>query len=173
MIARPSFIVALTLLLPACSTGGGYPSLAKRPFERAAQASPVPPAAEPLPATNGDLLSRVETFRSQGQDGTAAFDVFYEIAAERVRAGASAPVGSESWVVAEVAVARLEQERAPLMVALAGLDSPYAERMNAAANGDAAPSTLEAIEAVRQPMLAAVESQNDRLEKLKAMLSEP
>ena len=76
-------------------------------------------------------------------------------------------------MVAEVAVARLEQERAPLMVALAGLDSLYAERMNAAANGDAAPSTLEAIEAVRQPMLAAVESQNDRLEKLKAMLSEP
>jgi len=174
MLARTSFLLALTpLLLSACSTSGGYPSLARRSFETTVPAGPAPSVTEPLAASDGDLLARVEMLRSQGQDGAAAFDAFYGAAAERARAGASASVGSESWVVAEVAIARLEQERGPVMVALASLDSLYAERMNAVARGDVAPAALEAIESARQPMLAAVESQNSRIETLKAMLSTP
>lgn len=174
MIARAPFMLALApLLLSACSTSGGYPSLARRSFETTVPAGPVPTVAEAPIASDADLLTRIEALRSQGQEGTAAFDASYGAVAERARAGASASVGSENWVVAEVAIARLEQERGPVMVALASLDSLYAERMNAAASGDAVPAALEAIEAARQPMLAAVESQNNRIETLKAMLSTP
>ena len=173
MIARPSFLLAMTLLLPACSTSDGYPSLARRSFETVVSPSQAPSVAAEMPAPGADVLTRIESLTSQGRAGVAAFDAFYGQAAERVRAGAAAPVGSENWVVAEVAIARLEQERSPAMVALASLDSLYAERMNAAAGGDATPAALEAIEAARQPMLSAVEAQNSRIESLKAMLSAP
>lgn len=176
MIARvPVFFASALppLLLSACSTGDGYPSLARRSFETVVPASPVPTVAEETSTPDADLATRIESLRSQGRAGVAAFDAFYGEAASRVRAGASAPVGSENWAVAEVAIARLEQERSPAMVALAGLDSLYADRMNAVARGEADPAALEAIEAARQPMLAAVESQNGRVETLKAMLSTP
>lgn len=175
MIFRVPLVLAssLTLLLSACATGDGYPSLARRPFETAVPVSPAPSIPQETLAPDADLPTRIESLRSQGRGGLAAFDAYYGQAAERVRAGAAAPVGSENWVVGEVAIARLEQERSPAMVALASLDSLYAERMSAVASGDAAPVVLEAIEAVRAPILAAVETQNARIETLKAMLTAP
>lgn len=175
MIHRASFVLAssLTLLLSACSTGDGYPSLARRPFETAVPVSSTPLAPQETLAPDADLPTRIESLRSQAQAGMAAFDAHYGQAAERVRAGAAAQVGSENWVVGEVAIARLEQERSPAMVALASLDSLYAERMKAVANGDAAPSEVTAIEAARAPILTAVETQHARIETLKAMLRAP
>jgi len=176
MIHRPSFVLAsalTSLLLCSCSTGGGYPSLARRPFETAVPVSPPPTVPENIIAPDADLPTRIESLRSQAQAGMAAFDALYGQAAERVRVGAAAPVGSENWVVAEVAVARLEQECSPAMVALASLDSLYAERMKAVAAGDAAPAEVTAIEAARAPVLAAVETQNARIDTLKAMLTAP
>lgn len=176
MILRFPFVLASVvapLLLSACSTGGGYPSLARRSFETVVPASSAPSVPQQTPAPDADLLTRIESLRSQGREGVSAFDAYYGEAASRVRAGASSAVGSENWAVAEVAIARLEQERSPAMVALAGLDSLYADRMNAVARGEADSAALNAIEAARQPILAAVESQNGRIATLTAMLSMP
>lgn len=176
MILRFPFMLAsvvVPLLLSACSTSDGYPSLARRSFETVVPASPAPSVPQQTLAPDANLSTRIESLRSQARAGASAFDAYYGEAASRVRAGASAPVGSENWAVAEVAIARLEQERSPAMVALAGLDSLYADRMNAVARGEADSAALDAIEAARQSILAAVESQNSRIAVLTTMLSMP
>lgn len=166
---RP-FIPSLALLLAGCAgtaTSGGYPSLAKRPFESAAPAT-LPVIAS---ATQDDpaLDAEVERLNVQVKAGADGFDRVYPRAEALARAAASSAVSSEAWVSAQGAVSELESARNDAVSALAGLDTLYAVRVNAVAAGTAA-GGADAIDAARSAALAIIDSQNDRLDVLKAML---
>lgn len=173
MILR-RFLPSLALFATGCATvpaeGGGYPSLARRPMEirGAEQASGAGAAVSADPAVDAAVMR----FSAQSAVGAAAFDSGYDGARRLVGAASGAAVSSEAWVAAQAAITTLESGRNDSVSALASLDTLYVERAQAIADGKAA-GGIDAIDAARAGALAAVDSQNDRLDALKAMLTQP
>ena len=170
-----SILSTLALLLSGCvglpaDNGGAYPSLARRPIERremdVPEAAPVQPPAESVDRV---LEARVAKLSSQAAAGSSAFERDYAAARDAARAASSSAVSSEAWVAAQTAISTLEASRNDSVSALASLDTLYVERANAIADGKVADG-LDVIDAARRRALETVDSQNDRLDALKAML---
>lgn len=162
---------SLALLLSGCAGPmSNYPSLARRPIENAPIAEPAapPPPAAPDPA----LDAQVATLTKQLDSGAAAFDAAYAKADRAVGAAGNAAVSSDAWVAAQLSISALEAARNDSVSALASLDTLYVDRENAVADGRAR-GGMEAIDAARTRALATVDSQNDRLDALKARLPQP
>ncbi len=124
-------ILALLLPLAACaSQGGDYPSLAVRDAERwtgtmaAGEAEPYVPVPPGAPT-----LERAAQLTAEARSIHAEFLAAAPSARSSVSAAQGA--GSDSWAVAQVAVADLEARRSRVMVALADLDLIYANASNA------------------------------------------
>tara|TARA_R110000782_G_scaffold167129_4_gene259144 strand:+ start:30259 stop:30852 length:594 start_codon:yes stop_codon:yes gene_type:complete len=171
------------LLLSACAGGGqdgrGYPSLAKRPIETGpadgAARAPADRAADMLAGEQSPepaLLRQLADLAAQVGNGDALFERAYDETAGRIRVAASAPVSSEQWVAAHVLLGALEQARYQSAMAMASLDTLYAERLNAIALGKAT-GGIPQIEAQRTAALAIVDAQNDKVDALRAVLKEP
>jgi len=175
MIFRPLFS-SLALLLTGCAAAvaehSAYPSLARRSVETRDYENPAakPVAAAPVevPASDAEL----SRYAGQAASGTSAFDRDYPGAERLARKASGAAVSSDPWVAAQAAISGLEAARNDSVSALAGLDTLYTERVNAIADGKVSGS-VDAIDTARAQALAAVDSQNDRLDALKAMLAQP
>ncbi|MGK2909070.1 MAG: hypothetical protein ACSLE1_04625 [Sphingobium sp.] len=174
MIFRP-LLSSLALLLTGCAASvaehSAYPSLARRPVETRDYETPVVAPAAPTSATavpDADLAR----YAAQAVSGAGAFDREYPAAERQARAAAGAAVSSDPWIAAQTAISGLEASRNDSVSALAALDTLYTERSNAIADGTIS-GTLDAIDAARAQALATVDSQNDRLDALKAMLAQP
>lgn len=179
MSIRPLFAL-MAFLLSACAggmgqDGRGYPSLARRPVEsqgtggseEAAGIAPVP-----IPAEDPALKEQLAALSRQAEQGREKFDRLYGEVAGSIRVSASAPVASEQWVVAQQALGRLEQARYDSVYVLASLDTLYVERMRDVAEGKVA-GGVEDVGAARDKVLAEVDSQNDRVDRLRAVLKQP
>lgn len=164
---------SLALFLSGCaSTFQGYPSLAKRPIE-SAPAGPAAVTPGPAPVlADAALRKQIDGFAEQAQAGRAAFDKAYPAAESAARGASGAAVSSEAWVAAQLAISALETARNDSVSALASLDVLYVERSNAIADGKAQ-GGAEAIDAARSTALAIVDSQNDRIDALKARIAQP
>ncbi|MBB6124280.1 hypothetical protein [Sphingobium subterraneum] len=182
MIAR-RLVASLALFLAGCANmgndGRGYPSLARRPIEGGA---PVPQTAAPAPVvptsvpsgTVADWQTQVPVLLRQAETGRAAFDSAYDGVAAQVRAATGAAISSETWVTANVGLGRLASERNGAVSALATLDTLYADRAKAIADGQLpiiGPG--DPLADARSAALAIVDSENDRLDALRAMLKQP
>ena len=168
-------LAILAIALSACAGGGSYPSLARRPAERAyGTAQPVPapgPAQEPAPvamAPSGDVISQLESLRTQAAAANTRFQTRESVARRAVAAAHGAAVASESWSVAQVALAQLESARSDAMIALADLDS----LLIAARRADAsAPSPdLPAVEETRVQVSNWIAAQDEVLAALYSQL---
>lgn len=176
------FFTAFALFLSACTgmgqDGRGYPSLAKRPVESARVGGEVPNDVQdqgteaPAAAADPALIQKLAILSSQADMGKTAFDALYPAAADHVRAAVGAAVSSEAWVVAHVDLSALEQARYDSVYALASLDTLYAERAKALAEGKVQGGVTEIL-AARKIALATVDAQNDKVDELKAVLKEP
>lgn len=155
----------LPLASPAPAQRSGYPSLAPRAVESRDRESEV--KQEPLvPAAPDAALGReVAALAERARTAAAAFDGLVGTTVARVDAAGSSGVGTEAWVVAEQAISALQAARYDSVAALATLDTLYAQR---AANEDVARAAadLAVIAAARAPVVAIVDSQNDRLDAL-------
>lgn len=134
------------LLLSACAgqVDGEVPSLAKRPYELTPQqiaelaSSPLElqagddgERAGPAPVLPPATAERMNAALAQHQSGSAAFARELPAARPAIAAGRGAAVGSENWVVAQMALTRLDSARAPSVAALAALDTLHAETVSA------------------------------------------
>jgi hypothetical protein len=123
-------LTAATLLLSACGSNSGYPSLAKRPAERiTGSAQPVAaetatPPAPTIPDSN--LQARLAGLQDQAREAHRQFSAMRGKVAQLTSAAKGAPVASEAWSVASIGLAQLESRRSQAMIALADLDSLYA-----------------------------------------------
>ncbi|MGE4323940.1 MAG: hypothetical protein AB7E60_13055 [Sphingobium sp.] len=170
MISR-RLLTSLALLLSGCAGAPTtYPSLAKRPIENATVAE-VAAAPTPVPADT-ELLARLATLSNQVSAGSAQFDRAYAAADRAARTAAGSPVASDAWVAAQLALSALEAARNDSVSALASLDVLYVDRVNTVAQ-DVTLGGLEEIDAARSAALAAVDSQNDRVDALRARLAQP
>ena len=129
----PALISAATLLLlTGCAADyNNYPSLARRPAERVSGTIEVaPPTAAPAPVLappSADLTARLGQLGEQAQAAHREFTGRRGRAEELVAAAGGAPVGSDGWAQANVALADLETSRSQAMIALADLDELYAD----------------------------------------------
>lgn len=170
MILR-RLLPSLALFLSGCAeTLTGYPSLAKRAVENAPVAEPV---AAPAPVeADPALQAQVDRLSAQAQAGSAAFDRAWPAADRAARSAAGAAVSSEPWVAAQLAISALEAARNDSVSALASLDTLYVERSNSVAEGKAR-GGVEQIDVARKAALGIVDSQNDRIDSVKARLAQP
>lgn len=162
----PLLLVCASLVLTACATDeGSYPSLAKRPQERiTATWPPPPPPPPPAPAPLGQpVLDRVDLLVAEARSADAGFKGKEARARSLVAAAAGAPLGSEAWSVASVAVAELEVARAKTLLPLSELDRLYADARNE--GRDTGP-----IETARATVLGTVAAQDSILAGLRGRL---
>jgi hypothetical protein len=168
-------IVALSLLalpLAACAAGDRpYPSLERRPAERGyGSGQPVSSPAAPPVATvpSGDLTARLAALRSQALAAHRAFEAQQGDTARKIAAAQGAPVASESWSVAQVALAQLESARSNAMIALADLDSLLVAA--ARSDVDAPTPDLPAVEKVRSEVTGWIGAEDEALVALRGRL---
>lgn len=177
MIGR-RFLASCVLFLTGCAglgnDGRGFPSLAKRPFEREGQvAAPAPVFAPAVQDADWDqLLASLSDLTAKARKGGADFDSLYGRVSARVDDARGAAVSSESWVVANADLSKLENARYACVTSLANLDRLYTDRMAAMADGKVNGGVRE-IDAARREVVALVDRQNDRLDALRASLREP
>ncbi|MFC4293132.1 hypothetical protein ACFOWX_11965 [Sphingorhabdus arenilitoris] len=117
-----SIIVPLTLA--GCATPSGeFPSLERRPFEQnsAIEAPIVPPTpvATSLPA---DIAAKVDTLRARYRAAAGGYAAMLPNVRARANAAARTPLGSESWIQAQLLVSRLDKERSDAVNAAAAMD---------------------------------------------------
>lgn len=162
----PLLLASATLVLGGCASHeGAYPSLAKRPAERITATwppapPPPPPAPPPLdPAT----INRLDALLAQVSAADSRFTAKIARARTVVGAARDAALGSEAWSGASIAIAELESARAEAMVAMAQLDSIYA---NARTEG----RDVSQIETARQKALAIIGAEDGVLDSLKGGL---
>lgn len=162
----PPLLVCAALALNACATDEGtYPSLAKRPGERITATwppAPPPPEAPPAPLDPA-ALNRLDRLLAQVRSADARFHAKVGRARSVVANAGRAPMGSEAWSVATVAVAELEAARAEAMVAMSQLDSLY---VTARTEG----RDVSQIDTARNQALAIIAAEDRVLDSLKGKL---
>ncbi|MGE4429306.1 MAG: hypothetical protein AB7E05_01025 [Sphingobium sp.] len=193
MSIRP-LVALMAFLLSACAgvgqDGRGYPSLARRSVETQGSAETGAVAGEEAaeveaaeggaaesgggisPAIDASLRDQLSGLSRQADQGAEKFDRLYGQVSGAIRVSAAAAISSEQWVVAQQSLGRLEQARYDSVFALASLDTLYVERLKDVADGKA-DGGVEDIGAVREKALAIVDSQNDRVDRLRTLLKQP
>ncbi|MCW1382582.1 hypothetical protein OLX02_07080 [Novosphingobium sp. KCTC 2891] len=137
--AALALVLAPALFLGACADRSQFPSLARRPAERAygmAQpvAGPTPASESSIPA-DATTVARVTALREQARKADARFDSRRPAALRAVAAARGAAVGSDAWSVAQIALADLDSARSDGMVAMADLDRMLVVAAQAAVDG--------------------------------------
>lgn len=120
-------VAASALTLGGCGSNEGYPSLARRPAERYAEAAAAA-AVAPVKAAEGldpATTARITELGNKAREGHLAFLAQRPSVAATVAAAKGAVLGSESWSKASTALALLESKRTPETVALAEIDQIY------------------------------------------------
>jgi hypothetical protein len=160
MLAPP----LLALMLAACSSTEGYPSLLPRPAESQSLEEPAPAPEAPV-APNPAIDARIGTALQTLDQRIAAFDEAAKRAARPITAAAGAPAGSDRWLDAQVALAELDAARSSTQDISGELQDIAAER--ALALEPDYPALDAAVERAR----AAVAAQLDRITQLQQGLA--
>lgn len=163
----PLLLIATSLALGACASAkDGYPSLARRPVERL-NTAPQAPAAPETPPTppSAEVLGKLDVALGRARSADAQFRQHETRTRQLVNAASGAPLASEAWSVATIALSDLESSRSDAMVALADVDELYAKAR--IEGGDTA-----AIEVTRNQILAMVAAQDAVLASLAGKLAD-
>lgn len=172
--ATVRFLPAIVpLILGACSSAGGYPSLAQRDVERVSgTAKPVvgdtEPAAPVLPPASTDLLGRLDGLVSTAQEADRQFVARRDGATSAVASATGAGAASDRWASAQIALGKLETSRSAAVAALAELDTLYADARDAAPL-EVSPG-VEAIARAREQVSEIVARENGVIAALAARL---
>ena len=176
-----TLILALSasVLLSACAgeVAGEVPSLAKRPYElspeqvEALANAPIDGAGDdglrdgPAPPLPPATASAMNAAVADHQRANQAFTLELPSTRSAIAAAHGAPVGSEAWVVGQMALTRLDSARAPSIAALGALDTQYAQTVSALGVHNAGRIAFE-----REQMAEDVEEQNKIIAELGAQL---
>ncbi len=162
-------VPVLGLSLSACAMqSGDFPSLSKRPYEDSPaidDAATAPPAQmDTLPVA---IKNAVDAAVRQSNTAHKAFLQDLPKVKQSVSAARGAAPSSESWVVAQMQLSSLENDRSPSVSALADIDSLYMQQLDREYTGEEkGAATL--IAKFRETIEAQVSSQQDEINKLKS-----
>jgi hypothetical protein len=164
-------LLLCSLLVAGCATGrdDGFPSLARREAERVVGiVRPVEAPAKPttVPPQTGSAIANL---RRQALEAHRRFQGRRPAAAALAAAAQGAAVASESWSVAQVALADLDSMRSEAMIPLADLDRLYIVAATAAAL-TAGSAELDAVAAVRDEVSGWIAEEDAALAALRSRL---
>lgn len=136
---RATTLVLPALILQACGTPEGYPSLAIRDSERVSvtMAPPDAPLFRPAPESQATIDS-LDMLAANAVAANERFQAATGSVEASVGQAAGAAIGSEEWAVAQVEIAGLESLRSDTMLALAEIDSLFVSAVVDGAEYDAA-----------------------------------
>lgn len=153
---------AASLALAACASDAArYPGLERRAAEFP---QPPPPPPAPAPQPPAEVLGKLDALVGQARSADARFRQNAPGAIAKIRAASGAPVASEAWAEATIALSDLESQRSNAMIALADLDALYAAQRVAG-------SDTTAIEFARSQVLGMVEQEDAVLAGLRGALA--
>jgi Meckel syndrome type 1 protein len=159
-------LLGASLAAAACAPGGPYPSLAPRPIEKAMADSEELPEPAAVPDDAG-LPARIEALAAQARRG----ETEYQAALPEAREAASkaGPSGSDSWIMAQQALSRLEAARATTGGALADLDALTLAEGSAR---QLSPADRERLETATRQAQALAERQRAEIVRLQARIGD-
>ena len=163
-MTRPLLLATIALSLAGCAReSGSFPSLAPRVAEKQGFAEPAPRAA-PTATPDAALDARIATLDanlSSIAKGAAAD----QASAERLATAARGrPVGSDAWLDAQSALARLDDWRAQVSSLASDVEELGAERAAALAPG------YPALDALSARVSAEATRQGEVIDRLSAQL---
>ena len=155
--ARSALPLIAPILLAAggCAAEGTYPSLEPRPVEKLGFEEPDRPA--PIVPSEPALRARVAELLQMARAGYNSFSE--ELGAARRASGAAGAAGSETWVVGQEAISRLEAAGSGTAFALAELDALAIARNSVPTNADdlaALNAAITAAQALADEQYAAI-----------------
>lgn len=165
LLALPPLFFAAGCSAPA----GGFPSLAKRPFELAQPAGPVEEPVTAPAILPREMEMRLGGLMDRHRSAIGEFDRNLPGVQEKVAAAAGASVGDEAWVVAQMHLSRLDKIRDRSLEILGDVDLLAVAAQDAESAGQG-----ERISALVMPYQEQVANdvarQNAEIEALAAML---
>lgn len=164
-------IPILGLSLSACAMqSGDFPSLSKRPYE---DGPAIDDAATPPPAQMVALPAVLKNaVNAAVQQSNTAHQVFLKDlpkVKQSVSAARGAAPSSESWVVAQMELSSLENDRSPSVSALADIDSLYMQQLDQEYTGEEKGGAA-LVAKFRNIIEAQVSSQQTEIDKLKLVI---
>jgi hypothetical protein len=155
------------LALAGCAAASANePSLARRPAEAIDPRVPLAVVAVAGPVDQA-LAGRLAQLVSDGRAGGQAFDA--AVAEAEAAAAAAGPAQSESWIVAQQALSRLEAARAASTKALADVDSIASARIQD--RGGLSVADLAAVDAASNELRAVTDRQTQVIAAIGARLA--
>ena len=156
-----------SLTLSGCaSADGDFPSLAKRPYEKAnpiEEIAVVETLTTMLPA---DLQKQVDALLSRSSVAHAAFENVLPATRSIIQAAGNPATGSESWVNAHTVLSRTDSLRADGVAALGEMDRLVAtEREKGADSG-----LVALLTAPQQTIAGRVTAENAEVERLTQLI---
>lgn len=165
--------LAAALLVSGClQPMDDFPSLARRDVElrdRQAEALAPPPPIETI--ADPALAQELQALLAKADTAQAAFAVARSAAQQATGSARNAPVGSETWSVAQTRISALDSPRRQLAELLGDLEVLYVARLETEADGTVNAGGSAQIDQTRKHVLQLVEAQDKIISDLKNSLA--
>jgi hypothetical protein len=159
---------AASLSLAGCTTvKGDFPSLAKRPYEKANPIEDPVSAPETLTTSlSADLQRQIDSLLSRSSAAHSAFEASLPSVRSVVQSAGNLAAGSESWINAHMILSRTDSVRADGVAALGEIDRLIArEREKGADSG-----LVALLTAPQQKIADRVKDENAEIERLTQLI---
>lgn len=165
-IFLPLAAIAALTLGGCASASGDFPSLAKRPYEKANPVEEVAVAETLTTTLSADLQRQVDALLSRSSMAHAAFENALPSVRATIQSAGNPVTGSESWANAHTALSRTDSLRADSVAALGEID-----RLVAREREKGADSGLVALLTAPQQIIAGrVTAENAEVERLTQLI---
>ena len=162
----PLAAIAALTLGGCASASGDFPSLAKRPYEKANPVEEVAVAETLTTTLSADLQRQVDALLSRSSMAHAAFENALPSVRATIQSAGNPVTGSESWANAHTALSRTDSLRADSVAALGEIDRLVArEREKGADSG-----LVALLTAPQQTIAGRVTAENAEVERLTQLI---
>jgi hypothetical protein len=163
----PVAVIASLTLVGCSSVEGDFPSLAKRPFEKANPVEEQAAVAEILTTTMpADLQRQVNALLTRSSAAHLAFKTSLPSLRSAIQSAGNPAPGSESWINAHMVLSRTDSTRADGVAALGEIDQLIASQREKGADA----GLIALLVAPQQKIAERVNAENTEIERLTQLI---
>jgi hypothetical protein len=162
----PIAVIASLTLVGCASVEGDFPSLAKRPFEKANPVEDVAVAELVTTTLPGDLQRQVEALLTRSSAAHAAFESSVPSLQAVIQSAGNPALGSESWINAHMVLSRTDSTRTDGVAALGEIDALIAREREKGADA----GLVALLVAPQQKIAERVNAENAEIERLTQLI---
>ncbi len=162
----PLAAIAALTLGGCASASGDFPSLAKRPYEKANPVEEVAVAETLTTTLSVDLQRQVDALLSRSSMAHAAFENALPSVRATIQSAGNPVTGSESWANAHTALSRTDSLRADSVATLGEIDRLVAREREKGADA----GLVALLTAPQQIIAGRVTAENAEVERLTQLI---